>query len=201
MWKKNDEERPQSTGQPSPPPRPAAEPRRSSSGNRAVLGESIRVEGEITGSEDLLIEGEVEGRVDLRDQSVTIGRNGRVKADVHGNTLIVEGRVQGNLFASEQVAVRSSGEVRGNITSPRVTLEDGAKFKGSIDMEPSKGSGAAKAKSEPPKGDDKSQSEDDKPSAAGSTGGTGSAPTASGSGPGAAASGQQSLAAKGSSGA
>lgn len=200
MWKKNDEERPQSSGQPSPPPRPAAEPRRASSGNRAVLGESIRVEGEITGSEDLLIEGEVDGRVDLQDQSVTVGRNGRVKADIHGNTLIVEGRVQGNLFASEQVAVRSSGEVRGNITSPRVTLEDGAKFKGSIDMEPSKGSAQAR-KSEAPKSDDKGRNDkpgkDDKPGEGDKSG----AAAASGSVSGTPGTGQQSLAAKGPGGA
>jgi cytoskeletal protein CcmA (bactofilin family) len=138
MWKRNDEEMPQpSPANPAPAARPAAEPRRTGSG-RAVIGESIRVEGEISGDEDLLIEGEVEGRVTLDKQSVTVGRNGRVKADIHGHNLVVEGKVQGNLFAHEQVVVRTSGEVRGNITAPRVTLEDGAKFKGAIDMEPRK---------------------------------------------------------------
>ena len=142
MWKKNEDEpiRPaapaQPTGYAAPPaatPR-AAEPRRS--GGHAVIGESIRIEGEIRGDEDLLIEGEVDGRVDLEKNSVTIGRSGRVKADVHGRNITVDGKVQGNLFADEQVVVRESGEVRGNITAPRVSLEDGAKFKGAIDMEP-----------------------------------------------------------------
>lgn len=142
MWKKPDETSSQSTSiSPASPaldsaPRSAAaEPRRSST-SPAIIGESIRVQGEIQGDEDLLIEGEVDGQVHLDKHSVTVGRSGRVKADIHGGVLVVEGKVQGNLFAQEQAIVRASGEVRGNITSPRVSLEDGAKFKGSIDMEP-----------------------------------------------------------------
>lgn len=143
MWKKSDEDSPATSlpaSHPSPAPRPAAEPRRG--GSSATIGESIRVQGEIHGDEDLLIEGEVDGSVHLDKHSVTVGRSGRVKADIHGGTLVVEGKVQGNLFAGEQVVVRSSGEVRGNITSPRVSLEDGSKFKGSIDMEPRGGRAA-----------------------------------------------------------
>jgi cytoskeletal protein CcmA (bactofilin family) len=141
MWKKNEDEpiRPAAPAQPTAYAAPstprAAEPRRSSGGG-AVIGESIRIEGEIRGDEDLLIEGEVDGRVNLEKNSVTIGKSGRVKADVHGRNITVDGKVQGNLFADEQVVVRESGEVRGNITAPRVSLEDGAKFKGAIDMEP-----------------------------------------------------------------
>jgi cytoskeletal protein CcmA (bactofilin family) len=67
---------------------------------------------------------------------VTIGKNGRVRADVFGRIVNVEGEVDGNVFAQEQAVLRQSGAVRGNITSPRVTLEDGSRFKGSIDMEP-----------------------------------------------------------------
>lgn len=141
MWKKNEDEpiRPAAPAQPTAYAAPstprAAEPRRSGGGG-AVIGESIRIEGEIRGDEDLLIEGEVDGRVNLEKNSVTIGKSGRVKADVHGRNITVDGKVQGNLFADEQVVVRESGEVRGNITAPRVSLEDGAKFKGAIDMEP-----------------------------------------------------------------
>jgi cytoskeletal protein CcmA (bactofilin family) len=120
-----------------------------------VIGESIRVEGEIRGEEDLLIEGEVEGRISLEKQAVTVGRSGRVKADIHGQNLVVEGRVQGNLFAGEQVVVRTSGEVRGNITAPRVTLEDGAKFKGAIDMEPRKADAARPSSGGGKPGDDR----------------------------------------------
>lgn len=139
MWKRTDEEPYTSTPNPNPSPAtPApgrgAEPRRS--GTPAVIGESIRVDGEIHGDGDLIIEGEVDGKVHLAKNSVTVGRSGRVKADIHGGVLVVEGKVQGNLFADERVVVKASGEVRGNITSPRVSLEDGSQFKGSIDMEP-----------------------------------------------------------------
>jgi cytoskeletal protein CcmA (bactofilin family) len=147
MWKKTEDEPTRPAPAPSttayaaasPTPR-AAEPRRST--GQAVIGESIRIDGEIRGDEDLLIEGEVDGKVSLEKNSVTIGRGGRVKADVHGRNISVEGKVQGNLFADEQVIVRESGEVRGNITAPRVSLEDGAKFKGAIDMEPKGGKAA-----------------------------------------------------------
>lgn len=139
MWKKTEEEppRPATGAQPTPyspaPPR-AAEPRRST--GQAVIGESIRIEGDVRGDEDLLIEGEVEGQISLENHSVTVGRSGRIKADIRGRNISVDGKVQGNLFAEEQVIVRESGEVRGNITAPRVSLEDGSKFKGAIDMEP-----------------------------------------------------------------
>lgn len=103
--------------------------------DRATIGPSIFIKGDLAGEEDLIIEGRVEGKVDLRQHSVTIGKNGRVKADVIGRIVMVEGEVDGNVFAEEQAVVRKSGTVRGNITSPRVTLEDGSRFKGSIDME------------------------------------------------------------------
>lgn len=141
MWKKTEEEpsRPATgaTAQPTAyaPSQPrAAEPRRST--GQAVIGESIRIEGDVRGDEDLLIEGEIEGQISLENHSVTVGRSGRIKADIHGRNINVDGKVQGNLFADEQVIVRESGEVRGNITAPRVSLEDGSKFKGAIDMEP-----------------------------------------------------------------
>jgi len=84
--------------------------------------------------------------VDLKKNNVTVGKNGRVRADVFGKSVIIEGEVDGNLFAQEQAILRQSGAVRGNITAPRVILEDGSRFRGSIDMdakEPAKGSGAA----------------------------------------------------------
>jgi len=133
MWKRTEDETgtPYQPSSPSPPRPAAAEPR-----GRAVIGESIRIEGDVSGDEDLLVQGQVEGKIDLPKNQVTVGHPGRVKADIHGRSISVEGKVQGNLFADEQVVVRESGEVRGNITAPRVSLEDGAKFKGSIDMEP-----------------------------------------------------------------
>jgi len=178
MWKKPEDETPSQSVPPSNPataPRPAApEPRR---GGSATLGESIRVQGEIHGDEDLVIEGEVDGSVHLDKHSVTVGRSGRVKADIHGRTLFIDGKVQGNLFAEEQVVVRASGEVRGNITSPRVSLEDGSKFKGSIDMEP-------RAASRPPVADSKSGAErkDDPKEMAAKASSSSSAPSGGASG-------------------
>lgn len=114
------------------PVAPTAEPRR---GERATIGPSIFIKGDLTGDEDLVIEGRVEGKVDLKQNNVTVGRNGRVKADVYGQVVTIEGEVDGNVFAGEQAILRQAGAIRGNITAPRVVLEDGSRFKGSIDME------------------------------------------------------------------
>ena len=124
---------------PAPPPSSASPsapepPRRS--GDKATIGPSIFIKGDLTGDEDLVIEGRVEGRVDLKQNNVTVGRNGKVKADVFGRVVIVEGEVDGNVFAQEQAILKQSGAIRGNITAPRVVLEDGSRFKGTIDMEP-----------------------------------------------------------------
>jgi cytoskeletal protein CcmA (bactofilin family) len=145
VWKRSDDQ-PSHGPEPSPasPPRPAAPapapvsspsepPRRTDS---ATVGPSIFIKGDLTGDEDLVIEGRVEGKVDLKQNNVTIGKNGRVRADIFGRVVIVEGEVDGNVFAREQAILRQSGAIRGNITAPRVVLEDGSRFKGSIDMEP-----------------------------------------------------------------
>jgi cytoskeletal protein CcmA (bactofilin family) len=146
-WKRDDPPSPNPHPHPEPAaPRPtvapaptaAPEPPRRPS-ERATIGPSIYIKGDLAGEEDLVIEGRVEGRVDLKQHNVTIGKNGRVRADVFGRIVNVEGEVDGNVFAQEQAVLRQSGAVRGNITAPRVTLEDGSRFKGSIDMEPKDG--------------------------------------------------------------
>lgn len=147
MWKKSDPDEP-TRGQATPTP-PASPQRASrSAAARAVIGPSIQIKGDITGGEDLLIDGSVEGTVELKENQVTIGKGGRVKADVRGRSLTIEGKVEGNLFGEERIVVRQSGQVNGNLTAPRVTLEDGATFQGSIDMDSGKGS----APGRPPKG-------------------------------------------------
>ncbi|MEO8504061.1 MAG: polymer-forming cytoskeletal protein [Acidobacteriota bacterium] len=103
---------------------------------RAVVGASIKINGELGGSEDLLIQGQVDGKIDLAQHTVTIGRSGRISADVFAKTVHVEGEVRGNLFAAEQIVVHKTGSVNGNLASPRISLEDGCKFKGNIDMDP-----------------------------------------------------------------
>jgi cytoskeletal protein CcmA (bactofilin family) len=118
---------------------PAA-PARSSASNAshreaAVIGPSIHIDGDLRGEEDLLIEGEVNGTVQLKSHSLTIGPHGKVRADVYANAIYVEGLMEGDLFGSERVAVRKTAQVRGNITAPHVSLEEGARFKGSIEMD------------------------------------------------------------------
>jgi cytoskeletal protein CcmA (bactofilin family) len=153
-WKRDDPPgtNPQQPEPPSPPrPLTAAAPTAAAaapepprrSGERATIGPSIFIKGDLAGEEDLVIEGRVEGKVDLKQHNVTIGKNGRVKADVFGRVVTVEGEVDGNVFAAEQAVLRQSGAVRGNITSPRVTLEDGSRFKGSIDMDGTRAAGGS----------------------------------------------------------
>ncbi|MEW6353330.1 MAG: polymer-forming cytoskeletal protein [Pseudomonadota bacterium] len=130
MWKKEDA----SQMQPEPMLRPnvtTAEPRN----ERATIGPSISIKGDLSGDEDLTIEGRVEGKVDLKQHKITVGRKGVVRADMHAKVISIEGEVQGTLTAEEQIVLCKSSNVRGDIIAPRVTLEDGAKFKGSIDME------------------------------------------------------------------
>lgn len=101
----------------------------------ATIGPSISIKGDLTGEEDLIVEGRVEGTIDLKQNNLTVGREGRVNASVRANTISVDGEVEGDLSGDEQVIVRRSGNVQGNINAPRVTLEDGCKFRGSIDMD------------------------------------------------------------------
>jgi cytoskeletal protein CcmA (bactofilin family) len=108
----------------------------------AIIGPSIQIDGTLRGQEDLFVEGEVTGTIQLQNHTLTIGTQGKIKADVYAHTVFVEGSMDGDLFGSEQVIVRKSARVRGNITSPRVTLEDGASFKGSIEMDPESVKGA-----------------------------------------------------------
>ena len=91
---------------------------------------------DVRGEEDLLIEGEVGGTVQLKNNSLTIGPNGKVRADVYAHSIYVDGYVEGDLFGAERVHIRKSAQVKGNVTSPRVSVEDGAKFKGAIEMDP-----------------------------------------------------------------
>ena len=143
-WKRSDDP-PGHNPEPAPAaPRPNPAPSTSSpaapepprrSMDKATIGASIFIKGDLTGDEDLVIEGRVEGRVDLKQNNVTVGRNGKVKADVSGRVVTIEGEVDGNVFAQEQAILRQAGAIRGNITAPRVILEDGSRFKGSIDMD------------------------------------------------------------------
>ena len=124
----------------SDPPVPAAARKAESS----VVGPSILIQGDMTGDEDLVVQGRIEGSISLKKNLVTVGKDGRVNATVNAQIIRVEGTVEGELRGREQVIVSRSGNVNGNIVAPRVTLEDGCRFKGSIDMEGSDTGGAGK---------------------------------------------------------
>jgi cytoskeletal protein CcmA (bactofilin family) len=137
MWKKDDESNPAATtssGMITPPKPSSARAAVSSSAEAATIGRSITIRGDVTGDEDLYIQGRIEGTVDLKQHSVTVGPEGRVKANIKGRMVTIEGEVDGDVRGQEQVALRSASKVTGDITAPRVVLEDGATFLGSIDM-------------------------------------------------------------------
>jgi cytoskeletal protein CcmA (bactofilin family) len=111
----------------------------------AHIGKSVVVKGELSGSEDLYLDGEVEGSIELRSHSLTIGPNGKVRANVSAKEVVVHGRVEGNIRASERVELRKSAVLNGDIGTQRIVIEDGAFFKGSIDIQ------KAETKAEPAK--------------------------------------------------
>jgi len=108
---------------------------KSSESGSTIIGSSLSFKGEITGEEDLTIQGQVEGTIALKKNHVTIGRTGRIKADVYGRSITIEGEVQGNLFGEERIVLQQSGRVLGDMRAPAINLEEGAKFKGSIAMD------------------------------------------------------------------
>ena len=146
MWKRDEAVRPPS-GQPAaqPQPQPAAagapatpnRPESSQKTERDIvnIGKSVVIKGELNGSEDLTIEGQVEGTIQLKDHILTIGPNGKIKAQIFAKAVIVLGSVNGNVSASEKVDIRDNGSVDGDIISPRVAIAEGAHFRGSVDMQ------------------------------------------------------------------
>lgn len=118
---------------------------RTSSRQAASIGPSIQIKGDISGNEDLVVHGKVEGTLSLPKNNVVVGSDGVVQANVNAMSISVEGSVVGDLTGSERIVITASGRVQGNIKAPRVVLEDGAKFKGSVDMEMGEGKSAGKA--------------------------------------------------------
>jgi cytoskeletal protein CcmA (bactofilin family) len=103
--------------------------------DKVNIGKSVVIKGELSGSEDLTIEGQVEGKIELRENVLTIGPNGKIRAEVFAKAVIVLGEVAGNVTASEKVDIRDNGSVDGDIVSPRVAIAEGAHFRGSVDMQ------------------------------------------------------------------
>ena len=101
---------------------------------RAVIGTDIVIHGEVSGGQDLLVNGRIEGKLSLANQSLTVGREGRIKADMFAKLISIEGHVEGTIQGEEKIVLRGTGSVRGNLIAPQVVLEEGCRFKGSIDM-------------------------------------------------------------------
>jgi cytoskeletal protein CcmA (bactofilin family) len=145
MWKRDEAVRPAS-GQPAAPqapqapapagaPTPRAEASQNKERDNVNIGKSVVIKGELNGSEDLTIEGQVEGTIQLRDHVLTIGANGKIKAQVFAKSVIVLGEVSGNVTATDKVDIRDNGSVDGDIVAPRVAIAEGAHFRGSVDMQ------------------------------------------------------------------
>ena len=141
MWKRDEAVRPpQPNASPSPSPVPEASTPRTETARHLErdmvnIGKSVIIKGELTGSEDLTIEGQVEGKIELRQNVLTIGPNGKIKAQVFAKAVVVQGEVHGNIAATERVDIRDNGSVDGDLSAPRVAIADGAHFRGSIDMQ------------------------------------------------------------------
>ena len=150
MWKRDESVKPTSSQPtaavapvtPSQPASAASQPEiRRIERDMVNIGKSVVIKGELNGSEDLTIEGHVEGKIELKDHVLTIGPNGKIKAQVFAKAVIVLGEVNGNVTATEKVDIRDGGSVDGDIISPRVAIAEGAHFRGSVDMQ-RKGGGA-----------------------------------------------------------
>src|ERR1700751_1501985 len=113
------------------PPAPTAQ---SAAADQATIGKSLVVKGEVTGSESLYIDGKVEGAINLPGNRVTVGRNGQVAANIVAREIVVLGKVRGNCQASDRVDIRSEGSLTGDVIAARISIEDGAFFKGGIDI-------------------------------------------------------------------
>jgi cytoskeletal protein CcmA (bactofilin family) len=103
-------------------------------GEQATIGKSLIVNGEVSGSESLYIDGKVEGAINLPGNRVTVGRNGQVAANITAREVVVLGKVRGNIQASDRVDIRSEGSLTGDVAAARISIEDGAYFKGGIDI-------------------------------------------------------------------
>jgi cytoskeletal protein CcmA (bactofilin family) len=132
------------------------------------IGKSVVIKGELSGSEDLTIEGQVDGKIELRQNVLTIGPNGKIKAQVFAKSVVILGEVTGNVTASEKVDIRDNGSVDGDIAAPRVAIAEGAHFRGSIDMQRTGGKPESKAESKP---EAKAASPANQPTPAGATAG------------------------------
>lgn len=145
MWKPRKEDEPAVSSRPDTPavsaqhkevqPVDANKPVDNYRAEVAHIGKSVVVKGELSGSEDLYLDGEVEGSIDLKEHSLIVGPNGRIRANIHARDVVVHGKVDGNLRAVERVELKKTAVLVGDVATQRIIIEDGAFFKGSIDIQ------------------------------------------------------------------
>jgi cytoskeletal protein CcmA (bactofilin family) len=109
----------------------------------ATIGKSVVIKGELSGSEDLYVDGQIDGAIDLRNHSLTVGPNGNVKANISAKAIVIQGKVDGSLTASDRLDLRKSAVVTGDVTTQRIAIEEGAFLKGKVDIQREAGKGAA----------------------------------------------------------
>jgi cytoskeletal protein CcmA (bactofilin family) len=145
MWKPNQPGTPAPAptpepSRPAPPPSslafeaPNRVPAAPATGEQATIGKGLFIKGEITGSESLFIDGKVEGSISIPGNRVTVGRNGQVAANISAREIVVLGKVRGNVSATDRVDIRAEGSLSGDVAAARISIEDGAFFKGGIDI-------------------------------------------------------------------
>ena len=158
MWKPNQSgpATPGFTPEPSrpAPPAPAVEQTNRapvSAGDQATIGKGLFIKGEVSGSESLFIDGKVEGSINLPGNRVTVGRNGQVASSITAREVVILGKVRGNITASDRVDIRAEGALTGDVAAARISIEDGAFFKGGIDIRKAETRPTAAVAPEPPK--------------------------------------------------
>ena len=114
-------------------------------GEFAHIGKSVVIKGELSGSEDLYVDGNVEGKIELRNHSLTVGPNGNVKADITAKAVVIQGKLDGAVNASDRVELRKSAVVTGDVTTQRIAIEEGAFLKGKVDIQKDGGKAATPA--------------------------------------------------------
>jgi cytoskeletal protein CcmA (bactofilin family) len=155
MWKptQTGSNHPNSTPEPLRPAQPApafettSRAPAAASGEQATIGKGLFIKGEISGSESLYIDGKIEGSINLPGNRVTIGRNGQVAASITAREIVVLGKVRGNVTATDRVDIRAEGSLSGDVAAARISIEDGAFFKGGIDIRKPEGKPVAVASS------------------------------------------------------
>ena len=143
MWKPSQTPSTSPTPTPEPPPRPAAPVApvetqsrvvAAPSADQATIGKGLFIKGDISGSESLFVDGKIEGSINLPGNRVTVGRNGQVSASVTAREVVILGKVRGNVTAADRVDIRAEGALNGDVSAARISIEDGAFFKGGIDI-------------------------------------------------------------------